>query len=195
MRQRRRVRGCACARADRRGVLRGWSASAEIAGPHSERAQRPCHSERAQPLLSFRASAAPTVIPSERSESRNPHFARSRSLRNVFPRRGAEERRGAETHSSSRALCTGAPLLSTHDSKARTLGSAFSRSQRRGLARSSACSKCHSARLCVNRFAPRTRALTVVSARPSCAARSASCSRSQWSDRRRGRAVRPRTRR
>jgi hypothetical protein len=49
-------------------------------------------SERSPPM-SFRASAAPPVIPSERSESRNLHFPGSRSLHRDFH---AEAQRSAE---------------------------------------------------------------------------------------------------
>ena len=96
--------------------------------------------------------SARLVIPSERSESRNLHLLfRSRSSRNVFSRRGAEVRRGAEDHARGRDARTATQLLSSHDSKrevgsheptiqrtnSHLLGSAFMRCWRRGLARSS----------------------------------------------------------
>src|SRR5690349_12503571 len=74
----------------------------------------PILSFRASPalILSFRPSAAPPfVIPSERSESRNLHSSGSRSLRNVFSRRGAEVRRGAENNSPGRDARTTTLLL------------------------------------------------------------------------------------
>jgi hypothetical protein len=100
-------------------------------GFHAE-SQRSAESQRTalRDVIPLERSS-PFVIPSERSPLCHSERAQ---LRFVIPNERSESRNRA---SHGREAASGAPSLSTHDSKSTTLGSACSRAWRRGLVRSS----------------------------------------------------------